>query len=526
MVDLKVARAVSVTSGTGGSFEEELRGLLRNRARLLFGLALLGAALVMVVVKFVLGLRPVLEDGLLPPSMLVWAGHLTLFGMALIAVHLFNFTARGLQRLCFLTLALNLVVATFHIASNAPDMHPFIVTALTLFGYAAIIPSRAYYTAGLAVLAIAAFVLAPTLNYAFVPQAQAFWAERGGVEALRTFVILGVTGIGMFGLVAYVTSRTLYTLRKTAHEAQRLGNYLIEEELGSGGMGRVFKAQHALIRRPTAVKVMQVSGEQAQSALVRFEREVQLSATLTHPNTITIYDFGHTPDNRFYYVMEYLEGLDLQKLVERFGPLRPARAVFILKQVCSALAEAHERGIVHRDIKPSNIFLTERGGFFDYVKVLDFGLAKQVTAHEASGVTQTGIAVGTPHYISPEAIQGGATLDGRSDLYCLGAVAYWMVTGRPPFDAPSSVELLIDHVKSTPLAPSKAVEVGLPPALDAIVMKCLEKRPNDRFQNAADLEDALSAVEIADTWDYHRAREWWSLHGLVPSDGLASGVRS
>ncbi len=288
-------------------------------------------------------------------------------------------------------------------------------------------------------------------------------------------------------------------------------------------MGQVFKAQHALIRRPTAVKVMQASGEEGQAALARFEREVQLSATLTHPNTITIYDFGRTPDNRFYYVMEYLEGLDLQKLVERFGPVRPARAVFILKQACSALAEAHDRGIVHRDIKPSNIFLTQRGGFFDYVKVLDFGLAKQVTADDATGITKAGIAVGTPRYISPEAIKGEEMLDGRSDLYCLGAVAYWMITGKPPFEAQSSVELLIEHVKATPLKPSEAVEAGVPPELDAIVMRCLEKQPDDRFQSAAELEYALGAFDLGEPWDFQRAREWWSLHGLVRADGPASG---
>jgi serine/threonine-protein kinase len=370
---------------------------------------------------------------------------------------------------------------------------------------------------------MAAFVLSASLTYAFVPEAQQFWGDVGavtghsGVAALRNHILLGTTGLIMLAFVAVVASRTLYSLRVKTHEATRLGNYVIEAELGSGGMGQVFRARHALIRRPTAVKVMQASGEQELAAIQRFEREVQLSATLTHPNTITIYDFGHTPDNKFYYVMEYLDGLDLQDLVDRYGPLEAPRATYVLAQDCSALSEAHERGIIHRDIKPSNIFRTHRGGLYDFVKVLDFGLAKQVKFDEGPSITKTGIAVGTPRYISPEAVQG-SEIDGRSDVYCLGAVAYFTATGRPPFDSSSSVELLIDHMKAIPARPSQVSELPIPQPLDDIIMKCLAKKPEDRFQSAAELEGALRAIPFEASWGQPQAKEWWDLHGLAPAE--------
>jgi serine/threonine protein kinase len=312
-----------------------------------------------------------------------------------------------------------------------------------------------------------------------------------------------------------LASRTLYSLRQAAHEAERLGNYVVEEELGAGGMGQVFKARHSMIRRPTAVKVMQATGEEELAAIKRFEREVQLSATLTHPNTITIYDFGHTPDNRFYYAMEYLEGLDIQGLVDRFGPIDSARAAFVLAQASSALSEAHERGIIHRDIKPSNIFLTRRGGLHDFVKVLDFGLAKQITDPEAVSLTKTGVAVGTPRYISPEAIKGAENIDARSDIYCLGSVAYFMITGRAPFDAKSSAELLIDHLRAIPTRPSHLSELPISAELEEIVMKCLEKSAEDRFQTADELELALRGIHFDEPWSEAKARQWWELHGLI-----------
>lgn len=501
-------------SATSDSFEQELAELLRGRTRLMLWLVLVAASIVIFAYGFILKEQPALQGGLMRWLLPLKSVHLASIVIALALTYLVKLSARGFQLLAFWVVALNMTLAIVISAGARPIDIPFLATTLTLFLYAAFIPSPARYTVMLGALGVVSFVLAAVLTYAFHPGGQEYWAARGGTAELGYHLIDGIFGLGIMALVAYAVSRTLYSLRKTAHQAKRLGNYYIEEELGSGGMGQVFRARHALIRRPTAVKVMQPSGEQEQAAISRFEREVQLTATLTHPNSITIYDFGRTPDQRFYYVMEFLQGLDLQDLVKRFGPVPAPRSVFILTQTCGALNEAHGRGIIHRDIKPSNIFLTQRGGLYDFVKVLDFGLAKDVRAEDTAELTKTGVAVGTPRYISPEAVKG-ESMDGRSDLYCLGAVAYWMLTGRPPFDASSSVELLVDHVKAIPTPPSQVSELEVPAELDEIVMTCLEKKPDDRFPTAAALEAALDAVAFDSRWSQKQAHEWWELHGLA-----------
>jgi hypothetical protein len=510
-------------SATGDTFERELTEFLRVRTRLMLWVVLVVTGIMMVVYDFLFKRPPVLEGGLSPWMFQLRLAHIASFIVALALTYVLRGTARQFQLLAFWVVAVNGVLAMFITASVRPNEEPFLLATLILFLYAAFIPSPARYTLMLGVLTLVAFITSVLGTYALVPEAQSFWAQLGGTDELRGFLIHGSVGIGVMALVAHAVSRTLYSLRKTAHQAKRLGNYYIEEELGSGGMGQVFRARHALIRRPTAVKVMQPSGEQEQAAISRFEREVQLTATLTHPNSITIYDFGRTPDQRFYYVMEFLQGLDLQDLVGRYGPVSASRTVFILTQACGALSEAHARGIVHRDIKPSNIFLTERGGLYDFVKVLDFGLAKDVRAEDAVELTKTGVAVGTPRYISPEAVKG-EDMDGRSDLYCLGAVAYWMLTGRPPFEATSSVELLIDHVKAIPTPPSQVSELEVPPELDEIVMTCLEKKPDDRFPTAAALEAALGTGSFDSRWSHEQAHEWWALHGLT--DEMAPGAEA
>ena len=518
----KTDTATQLTGATGGSFEKELREVLRHRTRLMAVIVFVVAGFVAVVDRFLVSVPPDLRGGLVPWEQAIRLGTLAIFGIAFGLTYILEGSARKFQLLAFWVVAIVLVVSVALMASLHPAEEPYLAVALTLFVYAVFIPSPARYPFWLGILALASFVMSAVMTYTFVEEAPLFWDKMGGVAALRDHLILGATGVAVLGFVAYVASRTLYSLRQTAHEATRLGNYIIEEELGEGGMGRVFRARHSLIRRPTAIKVMQVAGEDQGAAIQRFEREVQLSATLSHPNTITIYDFGHTPDNRFYYVMEYLQGLDIQKLVDKFGPFTAARGVFVLSQVCSALSEAHERGIVHRDIKPSNVFLTTRGGLYDYVKVLDFGLAKQVTDEQAVSLTKTGVALGTPRYISPEAIRGAENIDARSDIYCLGAVAYFMLTGRPPFDAVTAAELMIDHLKATPPPLSQISELPIPEQLEAIVLKCLEKAPEDRFQSTAEMESALRAVPIEDPWDQAKAHEWWDLHGLAVELGPAA----
>jgi len=260
------------------------------------------------------------------------------------------------------------------------------------------------------------------------------------------------------------------------------------------------------------VKVMEAQAARSPEALARFEREVQLSATLTHPNTITIYDFGRSEDATFYYVMEYLDGVDLQRMVERFGPIPPARTSYILRQVCGSLAEAHSRDIIHRDLKPSNIFLTERGGLHDFVKVLDFGLAKQMrSGPDDVQLTQAGSVFGTPLFMAPETA-AEHHVDHRADQYSIGCVAYWMLTGRPPFEGTSPFDVIAQHLKVDPVPPSEASELSINKVFDDIVLKCLAKSADDRFQDMDEMARALESLQFENPWNGERACEWWNMH--------------
>ncbi|UCC81788.1 MAG: serine/threonine protein kinase [Gemmatimonadota bacterium] len=511
-----IQRAISGPFSTSGSFEAEQLDLLWRRCRLLFltGIAIVGVAA--VVDLLVPSPEPPLASSLSEYESLSGPlGHLILLGLGLALVYGVRGSPRYLPAIVYGTIAANIVLLLFSQVTFRPASHPYFGISLLLFLSAAFIPWRPGYQWALAATAAVCFLLLQGILFWTLPELQAFWAERGGAEVARNNAVWGVTKIAITGGASALVSKTLYSLTKTAHRAKRLGNYLIHEEIGKGGMGQVFYAQHSLICRPTAVKVMHQDGRDRGTALARFEREIKLSATLTHPNTITIYEVGRTPDHSLYYAMEYLEGLDLQQLVERHGPVSPARTIHILTQVCGSLEEAHARDIIHRDIKPSNIFLTRRGLLYDYVKVLDFGLAKQIESDASSAISKTGMLFGTPRYIAPETVYGNEQVDGRADLYCLGGVAYWMLTGQPPFPSESSVEVLIDHVKTTPKRPSEVSELLIPAKLEAIVMRLLEKKPGDRYETARELEDALAAVPLDEAWSRDRAEDWWNLHGII-----------
>ncbi len=514
-----IQRGISGPFSATGSFEAEQLDLLWQRCRLLFltGIAIVGFAAVLQLL--VPSVDPVLASSL---SGIEWPsgplGHLILFGLGLALLFAVRASPRHLPVIVYGTIAANVVLLIFSQVAFRPASHPYFGISLLLFLSAAFIPWRPGYQWALAATAALWFFMVQGILFWTLPELQAFWAERGGAEAARNYTVWGGAKIAIIGGASALVSKTLFSLSKTAHRAKRLGNYLIHEEIGRGGMGQVFYAQHSLICRPTAVKVMRQDGRDRGTALARFEREIKLSATLTHPNTITIYEVGRTPDHSLYYAMEYLEGLDLQQLVDRYGPVPPARAIHIMKQVCGSLEEAHSRDIIHRDIKPSNIFLTRRGLLYDYVKVLDFGLAKQIESDESSAISKTGMLFGTPRYIAPETVYGNEQVDGRADLYCLGGVAYWMLTGQPPFSSQSSVEVLIDHVKTTPKRPSEVSEIAIPDELEAVVMRLLEKKPGDRYQTARELEEALGAVALDEAWSRDQAEDWWNLHGIIGED--------
>jgi serine/threonine protein kinase len=325
-------------------------------------------------------------------------------------------------------------------------------------------------------------------------------------------VQLLLSAVGIFLAMLYM-ARQHRALQKATLAAKQLGQYSLEEKLGAGGMGTVYKARHAMLRRPTAVKLLDVD-KMCDAAIVRFEREVQLTAALSHPNTVAVFDYGRTPEGIFYYAMEYLEGLTLEDLVKRFGPVSEARLVYILRQVCGSLAEAHSAGLVHRDIKPANIFLTRRGGLHDFVKVLDFGLVKATSGDEAH-LTNPSAITGTPLYLSPESMTAPDQVDPRTDVYSLGAVAYFLLTGTPVFTGASVMEICMKHVKELPQSPSARIGRPVSPALEALLLRCLAKAPLDRPRHAAELLLELEACTVTGAWTARDAADWWTANEKV-----------
>ncbi|NNM33397.1 MAG: serine/threonine protein kinase, partial [Gemmatimonadetes bacterium] len=295
------------------------------------------------------------------------------------------------------------------------------------------------------------------------------------------------------------------------------GQYRLGRRLGEGGMGIVYLAGHRMLARPAAIKVIRPDPKRRDAAsrrrtLRQFEREAKATAALHSPHTIQVYDFGTTEDGEFYYVMELLDGLDLETLVRQNGPIEPARACHILIQACESLAEAHAVGLVHRDIKPANIYLCRQGLEYDFVKVLDFGLVGLDSSRRNQQSTQEmGSFQGTPAYCSPETTTR-AKADGRSDLYSLGCVAYWLLTGRVAFRAETALATVLAHLEDRPPPPSQMAELEIPEELDSIVMWCLERAPSDRPQSAARLVQRLKAYAAREGWSQDRAAEWWAIH--------------
>ncbi len=298
------------------------------------------------------------------------------------------------------------------------------------------------------------------------------------------------------------------TLRREAFEARQLNQYQLRERLGSGGMGEVYLAEHQLLKRPCAVKLIRPEKAGDALALRRFEREVRATARLSHPNTVEIYDYGRTDDGTFYYVMEYLPGLSLDDLVYRHGPLPAGRAIYLLRQACDALAEAHAAGLIHRDLKPANIFASQRGGHYDVVKLLDFGLVRPMTDDSDLALSGDGRISGSPQYMAPEQGSGGRDIDARCDLYAIGGVAYYLLTGQPPFLRDSSIQLLVAHARD-PVSPLSEVRPDVPEDLAGIVHRLLAKTPGERFASAEELQQALAGCRDAAGWDARKAADWW-----------------
>jgi serine/threonine-protein kinase len=304
-------------------------------------------------------------------------------------------------------------------------------------------------------------------------------------------------------------SAVLYRLRREVREARRLGQHTLEERLGEGGMGVVYRARHAMLRRPTAIKLLR--GDSGSSP-ARFEREAQLTATLTHPNSVVVHDYGRTADGVLYYAMEYLDGIDLEQLVTIDGAQPPGRVIHLLRQACGALAEAHSLGLIHRDVKPANLFLCRRPNDPDFLKVLDFGMVRHL-AGSSRVATSTNALVGTPDYMAPELFSNPAEVFGSADLYGLGAVGYRLLTAKTVFEGHTLVQICAQHLHAAPVPPSVRVGAKFPPDLEALVLRCLSKDPAARFASAEALASELERCAKGCPWTHADARAWWSARG-------------
>lgn len=384
--------------------------------------------------------------------------------------------------------------------------HGTCVFAVLILTYGMVMPNGWKRTACMLFPAM----LAPIATLQSVRMSHSFAAQAIPIERVCE---LGAYMVGAWGVALFGTW-TISSLRQDYRRALRFGQYRLKQRIGHGGMGEVYLAEHRLLKRPCALKLIRVNQVQDPQSLARFEREVRATARLSHWNTVEIYDYGHTDDGTFYYVMEYLPGLNLSELVRRFGPLHPARVVHFLIQTCDALAEAHAAGLIHRDLKPANIFASQRGGIFDVTKLLDFGLVLDDNRPElllSSDAERVGKFTGSPLYMSPE--QAGSDLppDPRSDLYSLGATGYCLLTGHPPFEGRSPLRLMIAHARD-PVTPPSRFEPGIPQDLEEIILRCLAKHPSRRYANVRELRNALANCSVASEWTAERAAQWWQRH--------------
>jgi serine/threonine-protein kinase len=481
-----------------------------------FGLVA-GTLVLAFYVYRVLGTRAV--AALIEPSMLTHAGA----GLSLVAMWLLLRRpgrsarwVRSVETSGLVSASTLLVVMGSHIPIlNQPSKIVVMALAVVHLARAIYVPSSARRTALIStitgiVIVVDVFRTSRRVDLAPFEALAPDVAALTSVEFATYLALDAGTWWLMFGALSVAASRVIFGLRKQVGMIRALGQYQIDAEIGSGAMGIVYRAHHTLLRRETAVKLL--APERAgQGTLQRFEREVKLTARLKHPNTVTIYDYGRTPDGMFYYAMELLDGATLEQIVDSTGPFPIGRVVHVLQQAAGALSEAHELGLIHRDIKPANIMLCNQGGQMDVVKVLDFGLVKELNAGGPQ-LTHENAITGTPLYMSPEALTSAESVDPRSDLYALGAVAYYLLVGEHVFHGDSLIEVCSKHMLQDPEPPSARCKGPLPQALERLVLDCLEKKPDRRPQSARIVLERLSRIG-AERWDTGQADAWWREHG-------------
>jgi serine/threonine-protein kinase len=499
------------------SLESETETLLRMRLR---------AASFVLFLGFAAFLGTYFVGAVQPPRTLFWLHILVTLDMAVCSVvlcerygwrlkHLraFEYVVFGLPIgfLTYLQFVEARAFAEYCVAQRSGDLMFALNTELAIpwiclmFIYTSFIPNTwrraAVHVAPMVAIPLAVYVCACFYN-------EYTWSHLWSRSLLTMSLWLGLAAsASVFGTYTY------NALRRRAALAREFGSYQLKQRIGAGGMGEVYLGEHKLLKRPCAIKLIRPHRAADPKALARFESEVQASAKLTHWNTIEIFDYGHTEDGTFYYAMEYLPGMSLQDLVDRYGPIPTERAIHFLLQVCDALNEAHGMGLIHRDIKPGNVFASHRGGYWDVAKLLDFGLVKSIAPESETNVAESsdGVVLGTPLFASPEWTLNGGVLDERSDIYSLGAVGYFLATGRPVFNHPSAMKLLFAHAHE-PVPPIRDSHPEVPEDFEAVILRCLEKRPQDRFASARDLYEALENCRSAGAWTTERAAAWWSVH--------------
>lgn len=510
---------VAMCQGSGPHMSKETQSLLRSRLRMAALLLALGFGVFFVRELFTVRydsadeLFLLISHGVVTVTLLAVGGRLCqkcTYSTATLRIA--EVVIFGLPSLYFLALQWETIRAKIPMLTGISAPWMMLVLVYSLY-----IPNtwrRAAWVLG-------SFAVAPVVLCIVAKLVLTDYSAAVKAETISTvFMTMALAAfIGAWGV------HTINRLRREAFEAKQLGQYRLKRLLGAGGMGEVYLAEHQLMKRPVAIKLIKPGKAADPQALARFHREVQATAKLTHLNTIEIFDYGHTDDGTFYYVMEYLPGKSLADLVLQHGPLAPERVVAILEQICEALAEAHRIGLIHRDIKPGNIFAAERGGVYDVAKLLDFGLAKPVMPTADVNLTQDGAITGSPLFMAPEQAVGDGVPDARSDIYGLGAVAYYLLTGRPPFEADNPVKILLAHAQKAVVPPSQ-LQPDVPADLERIVLRCMEKSPADRYQSVNELATDLARTSLHGKWTREHAYEWWQSNGkgaeLVILDGHAT----
>ena len=512
---------VHLVEGSGSELSGETENLLRSRLRSAALLLFTGFASFLVW-------HTIRLDISTPSAVAVYLTHIVCtFILGGIGIGLCSKQAISTQRLriielltfgaptaFFMLLQYNRTVYMTETHGIYPELPA--VWLLEIFTYALFIPNL-WRRAAVVIGIMAASPLVAAVGTALVHVVSAESLAADAKILVEMGLILALTATASIWGVHIINS-----LRDEAYRARQLGQYRLKRLIGSGGMGDVYLAEHQLMKRPCAIKVIRPEKAGDPQVLARFEREVQATAKLSHWNTVDIFDYGRADDGTFYYVMEYLPGMNLAELIKQYGPMPAARAIHLITQACDALQEAHQVGLVHRDIKPANIFAAARGGVHDVTKLLDFGLAKPLADVDGAHLTQEGSITGSPLFMSPEQAMGDREPDARSDIYALGAVLYYVLTGRPPFEDERPLKVLIAHAHEPPPPPSH-FNPDVPDDLEMVVLRCLQKSPPDRYQSAADLAYALENCNDFGGWKRADAEAWWQRHN---SPRLAEALRS